>query len=106
MGDKTAFNRTRNSNHKWYVPVFFFIWSAGFLFGGIHLLSGGELWTALHDGAKRVLVRMDTHPYQAWTRVIVFFLTALAGICAGVLELRKFIRQQRTRSEITMQDFQ
>jgi hypothetical protein len=94
-----------NSKYGWFKPIPFFAWGSGWLYAAIHLLAGGELWFSWTRGATRILVRRDT-PYYFWGCVSLFFLLALVAIWAGIVELRKYLRQRRTQSATMMQDLQ
>lgn len=68
-----------------------FVWTSVWLFMAIHLLAGGDLWFSWYRGGTRILVQRDTHPNYFWFCVILFFLLAIVGAWAGIVELRRFI---------------
>jgi len=91
---------------RWFTPIFLFAWASGWLYAAISLLAGEQMWFAWYRGATRVLVQRDTHPYHFWGCVILFFLLALVGAWAGIVELRRFILQRRSNRAMMMQDLQ
>ena len=95
-----------NAKHKWYTPVFLFAWASGWIYFGIQLLSGEDVWFAWYRGAPRTLLRRDTHPYLFWECVGIAFVFAVVGLWASVVHLRKYLRERRDYSATTMQDLQ
>jgi hypothetical protein len=83
----------KNLKPKWYTPVFLFAWAAGWIYFGIRLLTGGEVWFAWYSGAPRILLRPDSHPHLFWSCVSLAFVLALVGVGAAIVELRKYLRQ-------------
>jgi len=64
------------------------------------------MWFAWSRSAPRILVQRDTHPYHFWGCVILFILFAALGLWRGIVELRRYIQQRRSRRATMMQDLQ
>ncbi len=77
----------------WLVPIFLFAWAGAWIYFGVDALVTREFGFSWTRHSEHLLVRPDTYPYHFWGFVSLAFVLAAAGVGAGIVQVRRLLRE-------------